>query len=104
MDGLWQGGYNGTNTGSLVLEIDDLGDNYHCTIYAAPNDLTQPRMVGTAIASKNKNKFSIKVSLTVNDRSSGLTIGKDTLAVLSLASLGPNTLTAIGPSNLERRQ
>jgi hypothetical protein len=81
MYGQWTGPYSGTNAGILVLELDDAGDHYDGTVYAATNDPALPTIVGAIWnAPKDKHKFKLKIPLGMINRYNGFIIGRDVLA------------------------
>jgi putative ABC transport system substrate-binding protein len=42
MNGTWQGTFSGTNTGEIVVEIDDVGDHFRGCAYAYDKDAALP--------------------------------------------------------------
>lgn len=53
MNGQWIGPYTGTNSGALVLEIDDLGDHFEGRAYAYEDN---PELPSTSAFIKTENK------------------------------------------------
>jgi hypothetical protein len=59
MNGTWQGAYSGTNTGQIVVEVDDIGDHFRGCAYAYDSNKDLPStfaIINTADKS-NKSKF-----------------------------------------------
>lgn len=63
MQGTWQGAYSGTNTGQIVVEIDDMGDHFHGCVYAYDNNAALPRAFAIFNTADKSNKFKLKVQL-----------------------------------------
>jgi hypothetical protein len=42
MSGQWYGFYEGSNTGEMVVELDDVGDHFYGYAYLYENDHTKP--------------------------------------------------------------
>jgi hypothetical protein len=72
MNGQWIGPYAGTNSGLLVVELDDVGDHYEGYAYAYDNNPSLPSVIGTVdFVPKTKTHFKRRVSLVPIDRQSG---------------------------------
>jgi hypothetical protein len=63
MNGTWHGTYSGTNTGQIVVEIDDVGDHFRGCAYAYDNNPALPRTFAVVNAADKSNKFKFKAAL-----------------------------------------
>jgi hypothetical protein len=79
MNGQWIGTFTGTNNGSLIVELDDVGGGYEGFFIAIDQNPALPNVRGDFIAPKNSEKFSLRVFLTAVDRATGNPILADAL-------------------------
>jgi hypothetical protein len=75
MNGQWLGLYSGTNSGILILELDDVSDHYEGAVMAVVNDAALPSVLGVIQSvPKDKDKFDLRVPLTIVDRRTGMAV------------------------------
>jgi hypothetical protein len=90
MNGQWIGPYTGTNTGTLVLELDDVGSHYEGIAHAYNNGFDQPPIFGEIQLQKGQAKQEVTVQLVPIERGPGTIFAPDALAErypgLSIAS------------------
>lgn len=63
MNGNWCGPYNGTNSGRMVVEVDDCGDHFEGFIYAFDDNTALPSISAYLKTSDKSNEFTAKLSL-----------------------------------------
>jgi hypothetical protein len=71
MNGTWQGPYSGTNTGQLVVEIDDVGDHFKGAAYAYDNTTGYPSSFALIETPDKSRKSKFKVPLAPLDPRTG---------------------------------
>jgi hypothetical protein len=72
MNGQWIGPYSGTNSGLLVVELDDLGDHYEGFAYAYDSDASLPSLIATLHhVPKAESNFARRLPLAPIDRQTG---------------------------------
>jgi hypothetical protein len=71
MNGTWQGAYSGTNTGQIVVEIDDMGDHFQGCVYVYDNNAALPRTFAVLNTADKSNKFKLKPQLAPLDPRTG---------------------------------
>jgi hypothetical protein len=79
MNGQWTGPYSGTNNGSLIVEVDDVGGGYEGSVIAINETTALPTVFGQFLAPKDQKEFPIRVFLTSVERSTGNSIPDDQL-------------------------
>ena len=67
MNGQWIGSYSGTNTGSLVADLDDLSTHYAGVVFGYDYNLA-PRIFAHVEIPKAKTTFLLRVGLLHRDR------------------------------------
>lgn len=67
MNGQWVGQYNGSNQGTLVIDLDDLGTQYAGRIYAYDNNLDLPFAVAYIAIPRGVTTFREKLRLSPID-------------------------------------
>lgn len=80
MNGQWIGAYSGTNIGSIVADLDDVGTGYAGVLFAFDNDLGQPRTLGFVEFPKNESRISRRVQLQHSERGTGTVFTQETLS------------------------
>jgi hypothetical protein len=68
MSGQWLGRYAGTNTGNVVADLDDSGASYVGEVWAFDDLPNYPTTFASIELPKAKNRFSLRVDLTLVDR------------------------------------
>lgn len=63
MNGYWHGSYEGTNSGQIVVEVDDRGDHFHGCVYVYDSKASMPSTFAVLKTSDKANETSFKVSL-----------------------------------------
>jgi FRG domain len=63
MNGTWQGPYSGTNTGQIVVGIDDMGDHFRGCAYAYDNNKALPSTFAIISTANKGNKLNFKAPL-----------------------------------------
>ncbi len=71
MKGQWIGSYAGTNSGALVLEIDDLGDHFEGRAYAYDSNADLPDTVALIKTVDKSQKFELDIPLVPMQRHTG---------------------------------
>jgi hypothetical protein len=71
MNGQWIGTYAGTNSGTLVVELDDVGGAYEGSVIAVDNNTELPSVLGEFLAPKDKKEFQVRIFLTSVERLTG---------------------------------
>lgn len=79
MNGQWIGTFSGTNNGSLVVELDDVGGAYEGSVIAIDHNPTLPSVLGEFLAPKNSSEFDLRIFLTAVDRVTGEPISDEAL-------------------------
>jgi hypothetical protein len=79
MNGQWIGSYSGTNTGSLVADLDDLSTHYAGVVFGYDYNLA-PRIFAHVEIPKAKTTFLLRVGLLHRDRGSGRLLTPEDLA------------------------
>jgi hypothetical protein len=77
MNGQWIGTYAGTNSGTLVVELDDVGGGYEGSVIAVNHDLAPPSVAGEFLAPKDKKEFQVRIFLASVERSTGEPFSED---------------------------
>lgn len=72
MNGQWIGTYSGTNSGMLVLDLDDVGSIYQGIVFAYDNNRALPRSFAEIQIEKGKTQFSSRVQLANAERGTGI--------------------------------
>jgi hypothetical protein len=80
MNGQWIGSYSGTNTGSVVADLDDVGTSYAGVVFAYDNNIGMPRTFAQVEIPKNRATFLLRVGLLHSERGSGLLLTPERLA------------------------
>ena len=57
MNGTWQGRYAGTNSGQIVVELDDMGDHFKGCAYAYDSNAGLPSTFAIIKTPDKNNKF-----------------------------------------------
>jgi len=72
MNGQWIGGYVGTNQGSLVLDLDEVGDRYEGSALALESNPSLPPTLAVLLnVPKGQKSFHLRTPLMPIDRMSG---------------------------------
>jgi hypothetical protein len=71
MNGQWIGSYSGTNTGTLVADLDDVGTHYTGVVFGYDFNPAVPRAFAHVAIPKGKTTFSLRIGLSPVDRGSG---------------------------------
>ena len=71
MNGQWTGTYAGTNSGTLVVELDDVGGAYEGSVTAVDNNPSLPSVLGEFLVPKNEKEFQVRIFLTSVERLTG---------------------------------
>jgi hypothetical protein len=81
MNWQWRGAYTGTNSGTLVINLDDAGDHYEGELFAIDNDPKLPAVNGyLGSVPKGGSKSSSRILPTHVDRDTGNPISPEALA------------------------
>ena len=80
MNGQWIGSYSGTNTGSVVADLDDARNHYGGVVFAYDHNISNPRTCALVEIPKDRTTFSLRIGLSHVDRGSGLVLTSDDLA------------------------
>src|SRR5262245_61180567 len=80
MNGKWIGSYSGTNTGTVVADLDDVGTVYAGVVFAYDANIGFPRTFAQIEIPKDKTTFSLPVVLGHLERGSGLVLTPENLA------------------------
>jgi len=96
MNGQWIGSYSGTNTGSLVADLDDLSTHYAGVVFGYDYNLA-PRIFAHVEIPKAKTTFLLRVGL-LDFCSRRNSKGKDYIfAAGRLVAPGPGVGSAADP-------
>lgn len=79
MNGQWFGTYAGTNSGALIVELDDVGGGYEGSVIAVDQNPALPAVLGEFLAPKDKKEFQVKISLAAIERSTGSPFSEEVL-------------------------
>jgi len=71
MNGQWLGKYNGSNTGTLVLDLDDRGDHFEGYVYAYNDDLKLPSTYAEIRTPDKGNSYKQKITIFPVDPHNG---------------------------------
>src|SRR5262245_41803618 len=71
MNGTWQGDYTGTNSGQIVVEIDDMGDHFQGCAYTYDSNAGLPSMFAIIRTHDKSNKSKFNASLAPLDPRTG---------------------------------
>jgi len=63
MNGYWVGPYTGSNTGRMVLEVDDRGDHFEGCAYAYDSNASLPNTFAIIKTSNKANRLRLKAPL-----------------------------------------
>ena len=63
MNGQWIGPYTGTNTGSLAVELDDVGGGFEGSALAVDSNPALPTVVGEFLVPKGQREFKLRIPL-----------------------------------------
>lgn len=78
MNGQWIGEYTGTNRGLLVVDLDDVGDQYDGTAAALDTNLALPPMLAVLVkVPKGQQRFHLRAVLRPIDRARGQVVTWD---------------------------
>jgi FRG domain-containing protein len=106
MNGQWIRPYTGTNNGTLVLELDDVGNEYEGVAFAYNSSRDQPTIFAELKIQKAQPKQSVRVQLPPIERGSGVIISPENLAKI-YPTLTPATYADtewdISPSQISLR-
>jgi len=91
MNGQWIGSYSGTNTGSVVADLDDARNHYAGVVFAYDHNINNPRTCALVEIPKDRTTFSSRISLAHVHRGSGLVLTLDDLAILPQQSISSVT-------------
>jgi hypothetical protein len=80
MNGQWMGSYSGTNTGSLVADLDDVGTHYAGVVFVYDDNPRNPRTFAVVQIPKGQATSSMQIGLSHMDRGSGLVLTPESLA------------------------
>jgi hypothetical protein len=80
MNGQWIGPFTGTNSGTLVLELDDVGNQYEGVAYAYNAIRDQPPIFAELRIQKDQPKQKVRVQLLPIERGPGTIISRENLA------------------------
>jgi hypothetical protein len=80
MNGQWIGPYFGTNTGMLVVELDDAGGQYEGSVLAIDNNSTLPSILGEFVAPKGESEFKVRIPLTTVERATANPFAEEVFA------------------------
>jgi hypothetical protein len=80
MNGQWIGPYSGTNTGSLVADLDDVRTRYAGVFFGYDNNPALPTAFAQVEIPKGQTTFSLRVGLSHLERGSGLLLTPGSLA------------------------
>ena len=72
MNGQWIGAYTGSNTGTIVIEIDDMDDHYFGYAHVYDSSRTLPNSFVVINAPKNTDKFSLNLQIYPLDPRNGM--------------------------------
>jgi hypothetical protein len=78
MNGQWIGPYAGTNSGTLVVELDNVGGGFEGSVIAADNNPVFPSVVGEFLVPKDQEKFKVRIPLRSVERATGASLSKET--------------------------
>jgi hypothetical protein len=69
MNGQWLGTFTGTtSSGSIALDLDDLGNQYAGQVFLVPNDRTLSPIAADLLIPKGVSKASLTITLLPIDR------------------------------------
>jgi hypothetical protein len=74
MNGQWVGTYSGTNTGTLVVDLDDERTSYRGVVSAYDDNWALPRTYAHIEIPKGQEKYSTSVTLHHIERGTGLSL------------------------------
>jgi FRG domain len=80
MNGQWIGSYSGTNTGTIVADLDDVGTHYAGVVFAYDNNVGVPRTSTLVEIPKDKATFSLRAGLLHSERGSGSLVTPESVA------------------------
>jgi hypothetical protein len=80
MNGQWIGTYSGTNTGTLVADLDDVGTSYAGMVFVYDNNSSFPRTAAQVELPKNQSRVSMRAPLQHIQRGNGEVLSRETLA------------------------
>jgi hypothetical protein len=107
LNGQWIGPYTGTNSGNLVVDLDDVGDYWTGTATVHDNNAANPAVVAELLSvPKGKSNFSLQVPLRPVDRETGNPLDPVALnAKYPGVQLSPyaDTIWAVEPSQISVR-
>ena len=82
MNGQWIGPYIGTNSGLLVVELDDVGDHFDGFAYAYDGNPSLPSVIATVdFVPKAEAHFSRRLTLLPIDRQTGHLLTEEAIKV-----------------------
>jgi hypothetical protein len=79
MNGQWIGTYAGTNSGSLVVELDDVRGGYEGSVIAIDHNPALPSVLGEFLAPKDKKEFQVRIFLASVERLTGNPFSEEVL-------------------------
>jgi hypothetical protein len=63
MKGYWSGSYTGTNSGQIVVEVDDMGDHFEGCAYAYDSTAGMPSVFASIRTINKQTPIAFKASL-----------------------------------------
>src|SRR5262249_8720320 len=79
MNGQWIGEYVGTNQGTLVLDLDEVGDHYEGSAVALESNPSLPPTFALLNVPKRQKSFQLRTPLMPIERVSGRAVSWDEL-------------------------
>ena len=80
MNGQWIGTYSGTNNGTLVADLDNIGASYTGVVFAYNYDVSLPRTFAQVELPTGQSRVSLRVALIPVERGTGAFVTQDILA------------------------
>ena len=77
MNGQWIGTYSGTNTGTLVADLDDVGTSYAGMVFVYDNNRGYPRTAAQVDLPKNQSRVSLRAPLQHMQRGNGEVLSRE---------------------------
>jgi hypothetical protein len=87
MNGQWLGRYSGTDSGTLVIELDDMGTHYEGQVFAWDDNAAQPSAWALVKTTGKEDIVHLRVQLSPIDPRTG-----DPTTWNQLASLFPDVV------------
>lgn len=80
MNGQWIGTYSGTNSGILVVDLDEIGDGYAGIVFAYDNNVGLPRTSAYVELPRGQNSVSLRAKMVSIERGTGALVTEEIVA------------------------